>query len=74
MEDALVTLVGGNKPTVSSAMVRDHPRINFGIVDVAVFVQRHAPYDFIVYFRHREDLEAMLSTPVARKVASFTLI
>jgi hypothetical protein len=61
-------------PAVYPAMVRDHMRINFRIDDDVVSVQRHAPQDFIVRFRHREDLEAVLGTPVAREAAPFTLI
>lgn len=71
---ALVAMVGGTKPAVSLAMVRDYVRINFGIVDDAVSMLRHAPQDFIVRFRRREDLEAVLGTPVAREAAPFTLI
>jgi hypothetical protein len=71
---ALVALVSENMPAVYPAMVRDHMRINFRIDDDVVSVQRHAPQDFIVCFHRREDLEAVLGTPVAREAAPFTLI
>lgn len=71
---ALVALVGGTRPLVSPAMVRSYLCNHFGITDDDVSVLRHAPQDFIVRFRRREDLEVVLVTPVAREATPFTLI
>jgi len=65
---ALVALVGGTRPPVTPAMVREHLRDQFNIEDDAMSVLRHAPEDFIVRFRSRDDLERVLNSrppPVA---------
>ncbi|CAD6264873.1 unnamed protein product [Miscanthus lutarioriparius] len=58
---ALVTLVGGTRPSVMPAMVREHLWVGFGVNDAAMPVMRHAPEDFIVRFSHRVDLERVLA-------------
>lgn len=60
---ALVALIGGTRPSVTTAMVRDHLRTRFNVDDAAMSVMRHAPEDFIVRFSHREDLEWVLHAP-----------
>ena len=58
---ALVALVGGTRPSVMPAMVREHLWVGFGVDDAAMSVMRHAPEDFIVRFSHRVDLERVLA-------------
>lgn len=60
---ALVALVGGTRPPVTPAMVREHPRVRFHVDDADMSVMRHAPEDFIVRFSRREDLERVLAAP-----------
>ena len=65
---ALVALVGGTRPPVTPAMVREHLRDQFNIEDDVMSVLWHAPEDFIVRFRSRDDLERVLNSrppPVA---------
>nr|TKW07544.1 hypothetical protein SEVIR_7G314200v2 [Setaria viridis] len=66
-------MVGGTRPEVSPAMVRDHLHQALGIAAVAVSVHRHVPEDFIVRFRRLEDLDLVLSTPNAEGMP-FSLI
>lgn len=60
---ALDAMVIGTRPAVTTAMVRDHLREGFGLVDDLFSVARHWPDDFIVRFSRREDLELVLGTP-----------
>jgi hypothetical protein len=60
---AMVALVLGNRPPVSTAMVRAHLSESFGIGSDRVSVHRFWPDDFIARFRHREDLDMVLGTP-----------
>jgi hypothetical protein len=62
---ALVAMVGGTRPAVSTAMVRDHLNAEFGIPVETVSVHRHSPEDLIVRFQRRDDLERVLHAPVA---------
>lgn len=70
---ALVALIGGTRPAVTTAMVHQHLRTTFGVADEAMIIRRHAPEDFLVRFTRREDLEAVLGTP-SDNGAPFTLI
>lgn len=67
---ALVAMIGGTRPAVTTALVREHLRTCFGITEVSV--SRHVPQDFIVRFASRDDLELVLGTPVLG--GPFTLI
>lgn len=61
---ALVCLVAGTRPAVSTSMVSEYLMNYFGF-EVATFsVRRHDPEDFIVRFAHQQDLEAVLQTVV----------
>ncbi|KAG0526126.1 hypothetical protein BDA96_06G118600 [Sorghum bicolor] len=60
---ALVAMLGGTRPPVSPAAVREHlcQRFQFGEADVSVC--RHAPEDFLARFARSEDLERVLAAP-----------
>lgn len=61
---ALVALVGGNRPPLTPAMVREQLQ-SFYLIDANVFtVSRQAPEDFLVRFYSRDDLEAVVDAPV----------
>jgi len=60
---ALVALVGGNLPEISWEQVVDHIICVYNF-DVGRFsMSTNAPKDFLVHFRHRENLEVMLTAP-----------
>lgn len=61
---ALVALVGGNRPPVSPAQVREHLQSFFRLPPEAFTVSRYAPEDFLVRFYSRNDLEGVLNGPV----------
>lgn len=69
---ALVAIVTGTRPFVSTDMVRAHLVTYFGIGEDLVSVRRHDPEDFIVRFAYREDLEVVLHTVIHG--APFSLI
>jgi len=52
---ALVAMVGGSRPAVSTAMVTSYLFERFGITSLDAEVRRHEPEEFVVRFRHRED-------------------
>ena len=68
---ALVAMIGGTKPSVTPAMVREHLGSRFLIDDADMSVLRHAPEDFIVRFSRREDLERVLHTPSPEGASPF---
>lgn len=56
----LVAMVGGNRPTVSPAQVRDQLQSFYNMPADAFIVSRHSPEDFLVQFNCRDDLECVL--------------
>lgn len=58
---AMVVLVGGTRPAVSTAMVSAYLFERFGITSLDADVRRHDPEDFVIRFRHREDRERVLA-------------
>lgn len=60
---ALLAVVVGSRPPVSSAMVRTYLETYFGVMDDRATVRRTRPDDFIVCFTRIEDLELVLRTP-----------
>lgn len=65
LSSALIALVVGTRPSVTTAMVRAHLAKSFGIVNDLVTVRHHWPEDFIVRFSRLEDLELVLGMPPA---------
>lgn len=61
---ALVAVVGGTRPPVSTAMVARYLFDRFDISAEDADVCRHDPEDFVVHFRNRDDRDCILvSTP-----------
>ena len=63
MSTALLALVLGTRPAVTTAMVTNQLRGHFGIDDSTFSVRRTRPDDFIVRFTRQEDLDVVLRTP-----------
>lgn len=61
---ALVCLVVGTRPEVSTAMVGEYLMHYFGFDPANFSVRRHDPEDFIVRFAHQHELETVLQTVV----------
>jgi hypothetical protein len=59
---ALVAMVGGSRPAVSTAMVTSYLFERFDITSLDAEVRRHEPEEFVVRFRHREDRDQVLAT------------
>jgi hypothetical protein len=57
-------MVGGNRPPVSPAQVRDHLQSFYHLAADAFIVNRYSPEDFLVRFTSRDDLEDVLNGPV----------
>jgi len=60
--NALVAMVGGTRPDVSTAMVYTMLFDRFGIAADEVDVRRHAPEDFVVRFHHQADRDRVLGS------------
>jgi hypothetical protein len=58
---ALVAMVGGTRPAVSTAMVSSYLFERFGITSLEADVRRHDPEDFVVRFRHQVDHDRVLA-------------
>lgn len=63
MDLALLVLVGGTRPAVSTAMVSAYLLERFDIACDNAEVCRHEPEDFIVRFRLRVDRDRVLAAP-----------
>jgi hypothetical protein len=61
---ALVALVAGNRPAVSTGMVSEYLMNYFRLHASTFSVWHHDPEDFIVRFARQQDLEAVLQTVV----------
>ena len=59
---ALVANVAGNRPSVSTAMLRDHLVQHFGLTAGEFDVRRHFPEDFVVRFQHDADRDLVLAS------------
>jgi len=63
LSTALLALVLGTRPAVTTAMVANQLRGHFGIDDSTFSVRRTRPDDFIVRFTRQEDLDVVLRSP-----------
>lgn len=63
LDRALVAMVGGTRPAVSTAMVSAYLFERFGITTLEADVRLHEPEDFVVRFRHRTDRDRVLAAP-----------
>jgi len=62
--NALVAMIGGTRPEISTARVYSYLRNRFDIQLDVVDVRRHEPEDFVVRFRHRADRDRVMgATP-----------
>lgn len=61
LELALVSLIGGTRPAVSTAMVSQYLSVRFGLTTLDVDIHTHDPEDFVVRFRHHEDRNCVLA-------------
>lgn len=59
---ALVAMVVGTRPLVSTAMMRSHLSEIYGVTEELFSVHRYRPEDFIVRFSRPKDLEIVLGT------------
>jgi len=62
LDYALVAMVGGTRPDVTTGMVYTSLFNRFGITADEVDVRRHAPEDFVARFRHRADRDRVLES------------
>lgn len=60
---ALIALIGGARPAVSTAMLSTYLLERFDLTSLDADVRRYESKDFIVRFRHREDRERVLAAP-----------
>ena len=62
--NALVAMIGGTRPEISTARVYSYLRNRFDIQLDVVDVRRHESEDFVVRFRHRADRDRVMgATP-----------
>lgn len=61
---ALVCLVAGTRPEISTGMVGEYLMHYYGLDPANFSVRRHDPEDFIVRFTHQHELETVLQTEV----------
>ena len=59
---ALVANVAGNRPQVSTAMLRDHLVQHFGLTVGEFDVRRHFPKNFVIRFQHGADRDRVLAS------------
>ena len=62
LDNALVAMVGGTRPDVTTGMVYTSLFNHFDITADEVDVRRHAPEDFVARFRHRADRDRVLES------------
>ena len=65
MEDdlglALVAVIGGNRPNLSTMMVSSYLLERFELTSLDADVRRHEPEDFVVRFRRAADRDRVLA-------------
>lgn len=57
---ALVALIGGMRPEVTTVMVRRHLRDHYGLLEESITVCCHVPEDFLMTFTSRHDCDMVL--------------